>query len=69
MGLVNLANSKTDETKEWLVYRVGCPKATLLGAVRAHNRETALTRAYDEFGIVSPRDRVRIVVQRTSDYA
>jgi hypothetical protein len=66
---VNIANSKADRTKEWLVYRVGGPRPTLAGTVLAFSRETALGKAYDEFGIVSPRDRVRIIVQRTSDYA
>jgi hypothetical protein len=54
---------------EWLVYRVGGAKAAYLGTVKAPNRATALALAYDEFGIVSPRDRVRIIVQPTSDHA
>jgi hypothetical protein len=28
--------------------------------------KTALAKAYDEFGIVSPRDRQRIIVQQAS---
>jgi hypothetical protein len=48
------------------VYRVGGPKATFLGHVTAPNRETALAKAYDEFGIISPRDRLKIIVQPTS---
>jgi hypothetical protein len=43
--------------------------ATLLGTVKAPKREAALAKAYDEFGAVSPRDRERIIVQRTSDHA
>jgi hypothetical protein len=34
--------------------------------VTAPNRETALAKAYDEFGITSPRERQRIIVQWTS---
>jgi hypothetical protein len=30
------------------------------------NREAALAKAYDEFGIISPRDRLKIIVQPTS---
>jgi hypothetical protein len=62
---VSVANSKSGKTGEWLVYRVGGPKAALLGTVKAPNRETALAKAYDEFGAVSPRDRQRIIVQAT----
>jgi hypothetical protein len=67
--IVNIANSKADRTKEWHVYRVGGPKPTLLGTVLAPSRETALGKAYKEFGILSPRERQRIIVQRTSDPA
>jgi len=38
----------------------------LLGHVTAPNRETALAMAYEEFRIATPRDRQRIIVQRTS---
>ena len=48
------------------MYRLGGHRATLLGTVTAPNRETALAKAYDEFGIVSPRDRVRIIMQPMS---
>lgn len=51
---------------EWLVYRVGGPKATLLWHVTAPNRESALAPAYDEFHIVGDAERKRIIVQRTS---
>jgi hypothetical protein len=50
------------------VYRVGGPKATLLGTVKAPNHETALAMAYDEFN-VAPAERKRIIVQRVSDHA
>jgi hypothetical protein len=56
---------KSAKASEWLVYRLGGPKATLLGHVTAPNRETALARAYDEFGIISPRNRLKFIVQRT----
>jgi hypothetical protein len=57
---------KSAKATEWLVYRLGGPKATLRGTVTAPNRETALARAYDEFGIVSPSERQKIIVQPTS---
>lgn len=47
------------------MYRLGGPKATLLGTVTVPYRETALAKAY-EFGITSPSERQRIIVQRTS---
>ena len=53
-------------TSDWLVYRLGGAKATLLGHVTAPNRETALARAYDEFNVTTPAERKRIIVQRTS---
>jgi hypothetical protein len=43
---------------------VGDPRASLL--VTAPKRETAPAKAYDEFGIISPRDGVRIIVQPTT---
>jgi hypothetical protein len=50
------------------VYRLGGPKATLLGTVKAPNHETALAVAYDEFN-VPQGERRRILVQRASDHA
>jgi hypothetical protein len=57
---------RSAKAMEWLVYRLGGPKATLLGHVTAPNRETALAIAYDELGITTPAERKRIIVQRTS---
>jgi hypothetical protein len=50
------------------VYRLGGPKATLLGTVKAPNHEAALAVAYDEFG-VAPVERKRIIVQRANDHS
>src|SRR5262249_2748903 len=58
--------AKSAKATEWLGYKVGGPKATLLGHVTAPNRETALARAYEEFGITSRAERKRIIVQPTS---
>jgi hypothetical protein len=55
---------KPAKTSEWLVYRLGGPRAVFLGHVTAPNRETALAKAYDEFGI-APAERKRIIVQST----
>jgi hypothetical protein len=50
------------------VYRLGGPKATWLGTVKAPNHDTARAKAFDEFGVTSPRERQRIIVQRMSDH-
>lgn len=66
MGARKSTGGKAAKTNsDWLVYRVGGPKATLLGTVTAPNHETALAVAYDEFGITTPAERKRIIVQRT----
>jgi hypothetical protein len=57
---------KSAKATEWLVYRLGGPKATFLGHVTAPNEETALVVAYDEFNITMPAERKRIIVQRMS---
>ena len=57
---------KSAKTTEWLVYRLGGPRAAFLGHVTAPNRETALARAYDEFHIVGDAERKRIIVLETS---
>jgi hypothetical protein len=36
--------------------------------IGAPNRATALAKALDEFGVSSPRERQRIIVQRMSDH-
>jgi hypothetical protein len=55
---------KSAKNSDWLVYRLVGPKATLLGHVTAPNRETAPAVAYDEFAIISPAERQRIIVQQ-----
>jgi hypothetical protein len=57
---------KSAKATEWLVYRIGGPRAAFLGHVTAPNRETALVRAYDEFNVTTPAERKRIIVQETS---
>jgi hypothetical protein len=65
---VDPSNPKLATLSNWLVYRLGGQKAALLGTVMAHNRETALAKAYDEFA-VAPAERKRIVAWRMSDDA
>lgn len=59
-----VSGRKSPKASEWLVYRLGGAKATLLGTVKAPDREMALAMAYDEFN-VPPAERKRIVVQPT----
>jgi hypothetical protein len=42
------------------------PKAAFLGHVTAPDQETALAKAFEEFGIDSPAERRRIIVYPTS---
>jgi hypothetical protein len=39
------------------------PRATFLGPVTAPNHVATLARAHDEFGIATPAERKRIIVQ------
>lgn len=51
---------------DWLVYRLGGPKATFLGHVTAPNLEMALVVAYDEFNVTTPAEWERMIVRCTS---
>jgi hypothetical protein len=55
-------SDKSTKVTDWLVYRAGGPRATLLGTVAAPNRQAALAKAYDEFNVTTPAERKRIIV-------
>jgi hypothetical protein len=57
---------KSTKATEWLVYRLGGPRATLLGIVTAPNRETALAKAYYGFNVTTAPARKRIIVLPSS---
>jgi hypothetical protein len=51
--------NRSAKATEWLVYRLGGPRAAFLGHVIAPNQEAALAVAYEEFGIISLAERRR----------
>jgi hypothetical protein len=53
---------KSTKVTDWLVYRVGGPRANLLGTVTAPGRKAALAKAYEEFHIEGEAARKRIIV-------
>jgi len=60
---------KSAKATEWLVYRLGGPKATFLGHVTAPNREMALAVAYDEFNVTTPSPIPRARTRRMAPCA
>lgn len=53
------------KVSEWLVYRLGGPKATLLGTVKAADLDIALVMAFKEFN-VTPAGRKRVFLHKVS---
>jgi hypothetical protein len=61
-------NAPSAKVSEWLVYRLGGPKPTLLGTVMAADMGIALAMAFKEFNI-TPAGRKRVVLHKAGGEA
>jgi hypothetical protein len=55
--------ARAPQTKEWIVSVLRGKRAERLGTVTAPDRDAAIARAIDEFGIVDPERRRRDIVR------
>jgi hypothetical protein len=53
------------ETQRWVVYLLDGKRAGRLGTVTARDRDTAIAKAIDEFGITDPERQKRVAVSPT----
>jgi hypothetical protein len=59
-------NTPSAKVPEWLVYRLGGPKVTLLGTVVAADMGIAFARAFKEFNI-TPAGRKRVILHKVGE--
>jgi hypothetical protein len=53
----------------WVVYMIGGKRAQRLGTVAAPDRDAAIAKAIEFFGITDPARQPRVIVRPVADYA
>jgi hypothetical protein len=54
---------KKPTNKHWIVYLIGGKRAGRLGTITAPDRDAAIAKAIDEFGITDPERQRRVMVR------